>query len=171
MGLGQSLLSALAMALLGTIVLGVNTNTADNGSVIERTEFEIMGTSIGISTIERATGLAYDESTVNADVSTAASCTPLASLGPDFGETSDSTFDDFDDYNNMTKTVNSDGSSTLRTAEFHVLGKVQYVQMSGDTVVASVGQTYHKLLTVTVWSKSMPDTLTFQTIYSYWYFR
>ena len=82
MGLGQSMLSVIALALLGTIMLGVNRNTADNGSVIERTEYEIMATSIGISTIEKATGLAYDENTVNADVSFATSCTPLASLGP-----------------------------------------------------------------------------------------
>ncbi len=159
------------MALLGTIMLGVNRNTADNGSVIERTEYEIMATSIGISTVEKATGLAYDENTVNSDIASAMSCTPLASLGPDIGETSDSTFDDFDDYNNFNKIVNPDGASTMQTAEFHLQGKVQYVQLSGDSVVTSVGQTYHKLLTVRVWSKSMTDTLTFQTVYSYWYFR
>jgi hypothetical protein len=152
-------------------MLGVNRNTADNGSVIERTEYEIMATSIGISAIERATGLAFDENTVNADVSAATSCTPLASLGPDIGETSDSTYDDFDDYNNLNKVINPDGASTMQTAEFRLRGRVQYVQMSGDSVVNSVGQTYHKLLTVRVWSKSMTDTLTFQTIYSYWYFR
>ncbi|RPH35756.1 hypothetical protein EHM92_05655 [bacterium] len=171
MGLGQSLLSVLALALLGTIILGVNRNTADNGSVIERTEFEIMATSIGISTIEKATGLAFDEKTVNSDVSVATSCTPLASLGPEIGETTDSTFDDFDDYHHFNKTVNPDASPTMKTAEFRLQGMVQYVQMSGDTVVTSAGQTYHKLLTVRVWSKSMTDTLTFQTIYSYWYFR
>jgi hypothetical protein len=171
MGLGQTLLSVLALALLGTIMLGVNRNTSDNGSVIERTEYEIMATSIGISTVEKATGLAYDENTVNSDIGSAMSCTPLASLGPDIGETSDSTFDDFDDYNNFNKIVNPDGASTMQTAEFHLQGRVQYVQLSGDSVVTSVGQTYHKLLTVRVWSKSMTDTLTFQTVYSYWYFR
>ncbi len=170
MGLGQSLLSVLAMVLLGTIVLGVNRNTADNGSVIERTEYEIMATSLGISAIERATGLSYDENTINADIGSAASCTPTASLGPEIGEV-DSTFDDFDDFNNYNKVVNPDGASTMRTAEFHIQGKVQYVSLSGDSLVVSMGQTYNKLLTVTVWSKSMPDTLQFQTVYSYWYFR
>lgn len=171
MGLGQSLLSVLAMALLGTIVLGVNRNTADNGSVIERTEYEIMATSIGISAIEKATGLAFDENTVNGDVNAPTSCTPLASLGPEVGETADSTFDDFDDYNNFDKIVNPDGFPTMQTAEFHLQGTVQYAEISGDSVVISAGQTYHKLLTVKVWSKSMSDTLTFQTVYSYWYFR
>ncbi len=170
MGLGQSLLSVLALALLGTIVLGVNRNTADNGTVIERTEYEIMATSLGISTVERATGLAFDENTVNSDIAAATACTPLASLGPEIGEV-DSTFDDFDDYNNYSKTVNPDASPTMKTAEFHVQGKVQYVQLSGDSLVTSAGQTYHKLLTVKVWSKSMSDTLSFQTVYSYWYFR
>jgi hypothetical protein len=170
MGLGQSLLSVLAMTLLGTIVLGVNRSTADNGSVIERTEYEIMATSIGISTIERATGMSFDELTINADIGAATSCTPLASLGPEIGEI-DSTFDDFDDFNNYNKVVNSDASPTMKTAEFHVVGKVQYMQISGDSLVASAGQTYNKLLTIKVWSKSMTDTLQFQTVYSYWYFR
>lgn len=169
MGLGQSLLSVLALALLGTIVLGVNRNTADNGSVVERTEYEIMGTSLGISTIERATGLAFDENTVNADVSAPTSCTPHASLGPEVGEV-DSTFDDFDDFNNYNKLVMGD-SLKFRSADFRIQGRVQYVQISADTIVTSIGQTYHKLLTITVSSRFMPDTLQFQTIYSYWYFR
>jgi hypothetical protein len=169
MGLGQTLLSVIALALLGTIVLGVNRNTADNGTVIERTEYEIMATSLGISIIERATGLAYDENTVNSDISAATSCTPVASLGPEIGEV-DSTFDDFDDYSGYNKLVLGD-SLRFKSADYHILGRVQYVQVSGDSLVASAGQTYNKLLTINVWSSFMPDTLKFQTVYSYWYFR
>ncbi len=169
MGLGQTLLSVIALALLGTVVLGVNTNSSDNGSAIERTEYEIMGTSLGISAIERATGLAFDENTVNADVSAATSCTPLASLGPELGEV-DSTFDDFDDFNGYNMLVVGD-SMKFRSADFRICGSVSYVQISADSVVASAGQTYHKLLTIRVSSSFMPDTLQFQTIYSYWYFR
>jgi len=169
MGLGQSLLSVLAMALLGTIVLGVNRTTADNGTIIERTEYEIMGSSLGISTIERATGLAFDKNTVNSDISAATSCTPTASLGPEIGEV-DSTYDDFDDFNGYNKTVLGD-SLRFKSADFHILGTVQYVTVSGDSLVVSAGQTYSKLLTIRVWSSFMPDTLKFQTVYSYWYFR
>ena len=169
MGLGQSMLSVLALALLGTIVLGVNRNTADNGTVIERTEYEIMATSLGISIIERATGMAFDENTINADISAATSCTPLASLGPEVGEV-DSTFNDFDDFHGYNKMVYGD-SVKFKSADYHVLGNVKYVQLSGDSIVASAGQTYHKLLTITVLSRYMPDTLRFQTVYSYWYFR
>jgi len=169
MGLGQSLLSVLAMALLGTIVLGLNRNTADNGTVIERTEYEIMATSLGTSIVERATGLAFDENTVNSDISAATSCTPLASLGPEIGEV-DSTYDDFDDFNGYNKLVKGD-SLKFKSADYHILGTVQYVQVSGDSISVSAGQTYNKLLTIKVWSSFMPDTLKFQTIYSYWYFR
>jgi MSHA pilin protein MshD len=169
MGLGQSLLSALALALLGTIVLDVNWNTADNGSVIERTEYEIMATSLGTSVIERATGLAYDENTINSDISSATSCTPVASLGPEIGEV-DSSYDDFDDFNGYNKVIVGD-SLKFKSADFHITGTVQYVQLSGDSVVVSAGQTYNKLLTIRVWSSFMPDTLKFQTVYSYWYFR
>ncbi len=45
------------------------------------------------------------------------------------------------------------------------------MSISGDSLVVSMGQTYNKLLTVKVWSKTMSDTLQFQTVYSYWYFR
>jgi hypothetical protein len=155
--------------MLGTIVLGVNHNTADNGDVIERSEYEIMATSLGISTIERATGLAFDKNTVNADISTPVSCTPLASLGPEIGET-EPTFNDFDDYHGFNRMVMGD-STTFRSADYRIRGNVKYVQLSGDSVVTSVGQTYHKLLTIRVSSPFMRDTLEFQTIYSYWYFR
>ena len=169
MGLGQSMLSILAPALLGTVVLGVNRNTADTGSVIERTEYEIMATSLGISIIERATGMAFDKNTISADISAATSCTPLASLGPEFGEV-DSTFNDFDDFHGFNTTVYGD-SLKFKSADYRVTGNVKYVQMSGDSIVASAGQTYHKLLTITVSSRYMPDTLQFQAVYSYWYFR
>jgi hypothetical protein len=169
MGLGQSLLSVLALALLGTIVLGVNRNTADNGTVIERTEYEIMATSLGTSVIERATGLAFDENTINSDVSSAMSCTPPASLGPEIDEV-DSTYDDFDDFNGYNNVVAGD-SLKFKSADYHILGTVQYVQLSGDSLVVAAGQTYNKLLTIKVWSSYMPDTLKFQTVYSYWYFR
>ena len=81
MGLGQSMLSVLAMALLGTIVLGVNRNTADNGTVIERTEYQIMATSLGISTSSGRPASPSTRTPSTADVATATSCTPLASLG------------------------------------------------------------------------------------------
>ncbi len=169
MGLGQSLLSVLALVLLGVIVLGVNRNTADNGTVIERTEYEIMATSLGTSIIERATGLSFDEVTINADIGSPTSCTPTGTLGPDAGEV-DSTYDDFDDFNGYNKLVSGD-SLKFKSADYHILGTVQYCQVSGDTVIASASQTYNKLLTIRVWSSFMPDTLKFQTVYSYWYFR
>ena len=73
----------------------------------------------------------------------------------------DSTFDDFDDYNGYNKIGERRMPSTFRSADFHVLGKVEYVQVSGDSVSTSASQTYHKLLTIRVSSRFMPDTLQF----------
>jgi hypothetical protein len=48
---------------------------------------------------------------------------------------------------------------------------VDYVDISGGTVVTSGARTYHKRLRVVVSSPYLEDTLRFSTVYSYWYFR
>ena len=67
MGLGQMLLTILAIAMLGTLMLTVNTNTMDSGEAIEQSEYRIMATSLGISMLERANGLSFDENTISAE--------------------------------------------------------------------------------------------------------
>ena len=56
MGLGQMLLSVLAMALLGGVMLMMNNTTLDSGSSVETTEYVIMANSLGISQMEQALG-------------------------------------------------------------------------------------------------------------------
>ena len=167
MGLGQSLMSLLALGLLGTILLIMNTNTLDSGSSVETTEYLIMANSLGISQLERASGLAFDENTVSGNVSSPSGLTLV--LRKEFGET-EATFDDFDDYNGFSRWVTGD-SIFFRSADFLVLDSVDYVTISGNAVVNSASRTYHKRLRVWVSSPFMRDTLQFSTVYSYWYFR
>jgi hypothetical protein len=167
MGLGQTMLSVLAFGLLGTVLLMMSTNTLDSGGDVEATEYVIMATSLGISQLERASGMAFDEHTIAADVSSEAGFT--ASLGTEGGEV-EATFDDFDDFDGFDKPIAGD-SVFFRTADFLVQNSVDYVTISGNTVVHSFSRTYHKRLRVWVSSPFMRDTLTFSTIYSYWYFR
>jgi hypothetical protein len=167
MGLGQSLLGVLALGLLGTVILMMNTNTLDSGSSVESTEYIIMGTSLGISQLERASGKAFDENTVSSDIASVTSLT--SALGKESGET-EATFDDFDDYNGFTKQVNGD-TVNFRSADFLIRDSVDYVSISGNAVAKSASRTYHKRLRVWVSSPFMRDTLQFSTVYSYWFFR
>jgi len=167
MGLGQSLLGVLALGLLGTVILMMNTNTLDSGSSVESTEYIIMGTSLGISQLERASGKAFDENTVSSDIGGVTFLT--AALGKESGET-EATFDDFDDYNGFTKWVNGD-TVNFRSANFFICDSVDYVTISGSAVATSASRTYHKRLRVWVSSPFMRDTLQFSTVYSYWFFR
>jgi len=167
MGLGQMMLSVFALALLGTAILMMNNTVMDSGSAIETTEYFIMATSLGISQIESASGKAFDENTVSSDISSEASLT--VNLGKETGET-EATFDDYDDFNGFSKWVNGD-TVNFRSANFFIKDSVDYVTVTGNTVVGSSARTYHKRLRVWVSSPFMKDTLKFSSIYSYWYFR
>lgn len=167
MGLGQTLLTILALAMLGTLMLTVNRNTLDNGQAIEQSEYRIMASSLGISALERAQGMAFDQNTVSSDISGTSSLT--ATLGPESGET-EATFNDFDDFNGYSKWVLGNAIS-FRSADYFVRDSVDYVTISSDQIVHSVGRTYHKRIRVWVSSPFLQDTLMFQSVYSYWYFR
>jgi hypothetical protein len=167
MGLGQTLLTILAMAMLGTLMLTVNTNTMDNGDSLEQSEYRIMASSLGISMLERASGLSFDQNTVSSDISSPSSLT--ATLGPESGEM-EATFNDFDDYNGFSKNVLGN-AITFRSADFRLWSRVEYVAIVGDSVSTSLARTYHKRLQIWVGSPFMRDTLQFSTVYSYWYFR
>jgi hypothetical protein len=167
MGLGQTMLSIFAMALLGTVILMMNNSALGSGTAVETTQYLIMATSLGISQIESASGKAFDQNTVSSDIASPASLT--VNLGPETGET-EATFNDYDDYNGFTKWVNGD-TVNFRSANFLVQDSVDYVSLSGNTIVKSSARTYHKRLRVWVSSPSMQDTLQFSSIYSYWYFR
>ena len=74
------------------------------------------------------------------------------------------TFNDFDDYNDYTGV-----DSTMPSAIFNFTCKVNYVN-DNDLDGTTNSQTFHKKITVRVWSKSMKDTIVMSSIYSYWNF-
>jgi MSHA pilin protein MshD len=163
MGTGQTLLTIMATMMLGRLILSVNTGTAESGAAIEMSAYRITGTSLGTSILEEASGMAFDEATVASDINS----TSLLSttLGPESGEVYPD-FDDYDDFNGLTK-VDSLQSSAVFTTKV----KVEYVSISGSAIVVSATPTYNKRITVKVSSPSMTDTLKFYDVYSYWYFR
>lgn len=175
MGLGQTLLTIMGLILMGRLILSINTTTLDVGFTKDMSEYRITGTSLGTSMLEKASNLAYDEKSVDAAISSTSGFTSASSLGRESGETNENTFDDIDDYNNYTSTDTLSSSATFRTK-----GKVEYVSVISNVITVSSSPTYAKRLTVEVTSDYLidysvnpprPDTLRFQQIFSYWYFR
>jgi hypothetical protein len=164
----QMILALGAMILLTILIMNVNKNSLSVEDVMYDSNFGITATSIASSVIEDASKKRFDnifyvDSNTVYDVN---DFTPAADLGVDSGEviTDPKTFNDFDDYDNYA-TVDS----TMPSAVFNVLCKVNYVN---DTALddSTNAQTFHKKITVKVWSRSMRDTMRMSSIYSYWNF-
>lgn len=156
------LLTAGAVVLIGLTVSTVQRNFANHGFILQQTEIGIYKVSLGMSILEEAMGKAFDENTIDTDVSDVSSIT--SSLGKESGETY-ATFDDFDDYNNYSTTLGIQGVDSLS-----VRCKVVYVDPSNPNGTSTL-RTWHKKITVNVWGTVQADTLTFNHIFSYWSFR
>lgn len=177
MGLGQTLLTILALMLMGRLILTVNRTTLDSGFSKDIAEYRISATSLGTSLMESANALAFDEATVDTFLlsTQSSSLTDTSSFGPDVGETSAALFDDIDDYDGYTRV-----DTLTNSAIFNITGKVEYLDVSGNTLSITSAKKFNKLITVYVTSDFLvdysvypvkPDTLKFQQIFSYWYFR
>jgi hypothetical protein len=177
MGLGQTLLTIMALMLMGRLILTVNTTTLDAGFTKDMSEYRITATSLGTSLLEHANSLSFDEATVDTFLlaSQIASLTAAASFGPETGETTYSLFDDIDDFHNFSRIDTLENSAIFKTR-----GYIQYLQISGSIMSTTTTKTFNKLVTVYVTSDYLvdysvdpprPDTLTFKSVFSYWYFR
>lgn len=163
MNTGQTLLTIIAIVLLGSNVVSINRTFSQHGVILQQTEIGIFGISLGMSIIEESQGKAYDKNTLD---SLALSTNELSStLGKEAGETTRDTFDDFDDYNGWTDTVHIQGVDAFKR-----WGTVCYVDTS-DLDGSSGSRTWHKKLTVFVKADNAQDTVKMSYIFSYWSFR
>jgi hypothetical protein len=163
----QMLLALGAAILLSITILITNKNILLTEDVLYDSNFEITATSIGTSIIEDASKKKFDEVTDTMAIDKTLPLTSPDLLGTEPGEDPDNRqeFDDFDDYNGYTFV-----DSTMPTALFNYKCTVQYIDET-DTDKPINKKSFHKKLTIKVWSKSMKDTVWQSTIYSYWYFR
>lgn len=177
MGLGQTLLTIMALMLMGRLILMVNTSTLDTGFTKDMAEYRITATSLGTSLLESANNFAYDEATVDTFLtpSQASSLTAESDFGPDAGETDVSLFDDVDDFDEYTKI-----DTLSNSAIFQIHGQVDYLEISGSVMSITTSKKFNKLITIYVTSDYLvdysvdpprPDTLKFESVFSYWYFR
>ena len=164
----QMLLVLGAMILLSLLIMNVSKNTLSTEDVMYNSNFGITATSIGVSIIEDASKKRFDnifyvDSTAVYDVS---HFTASVDLGVDSGETitDASTFNDFDDYNGFTGI-----DSTMPSAIYNFSSNVYYIdEMDPDGSINT--QSFHKKITVRVWSNSMKDTMVMSSVFSYWSF-
>ena len=162
----QMLLALVAMILLTITIQNVNNKTLYTQETMYNSNFEITATSLASSIIEDAGKKRFDHVFYSGDsvVTDVNSFTPAYALGVDSGEvaTNRFTFSDFDDYNGYV-TVDS----TMPSAIYHLSCRVAYVDRAYPDVAINT-QSWHKKITVRVWSESMPDTIAMSTIFSYW---
>ena len=156
------LLTAGAVVLIGLTVSSVQKNFSNNGFIFQQMEIGIYKVSLGTSILEEAMGRAFDENSLETDISSLSSLT--GALGKESGEVYPE-FDDFDDYNGLRTTLATEGVDSLFT-----LCKVVYVDPTNPDGSSS-SRTWHKKIVVKVWGSVEPDTLTFQHVFSYWSFR
>ena len=152
------------MILFSSVMLRVNTNSLENTDTVYNSKFAILGTSLANSIIEEASDKAFDENTVDNSITDSTYLTPPSSLGREDGEVYPH-FNDVDDFNGYTRT-----DSTMPSAVFHLICKVEYVSTLNPDVVSS-SCTWSKRITVSVYSSSMSDTLKLSSLYTYWTFR
>lgn len=170
MNSGHSMMAVGAMLLLSVTILGLNGKFLNTSNVLYNTKFGVLAVSLGTSIIEEANGKAFDLAVSGDAITQLSQLTSPTGLGPASGEVYPN-FNDFDDFNNFTKTV-----TNMPSAVFTLRCKVYYVSESDPSVISSV-RTWHKRIDVFVTSPSMlnadnqMDTVKLSSVYSYWYFR
>ncbi|HEX9739349.1 MAG TPA: hypothetical protein VGA29_01130 [Ignavibacteriaceae bacterium] len=164
----QMILALGAMILLTILITNVNKNSLHTEDVMYDSNFGITATSIASSIIEDASKKRFDHIyyTDSTAVYNVNNFTPAANLGIDSGEVAANsrTFNDFDDYDGYTGV-----DSTMPSAVFNFSSIVNYINANDPDATLNV-QSFHKKITVKVWSESMKDTMIMSSIYSYWSF-
>lgn len=168
MNSGHSMLAVGAMLLLAVSILGINGKIVRTKETLNDTKFAVLAVSLGTSVIEEASGKPFDLAVTGDAITDLSQLTAPTGLGPATGEVYPN-FNDFDDFNGLTKIVTKMPSADT----FKIFCKVKYVTEGNPSVVSSV-RTWHKRIDVSVISNNMfraEDTIRLSSVYSYWYFR
>ncbi len=163
MNTGQMILTMGAMIFLSAMVLRVNTVSLQNTSTLYDSKYDILALSIGNTMLEEISKKAFDEKTIGNTLTKESKLTSKKLLGPE-NETR-SNFDDIDDYNGY-----SFVDSTMPSAKYRVSCSVDYVSDTNPDKIVS-DRKWTKKITIKITSKSMRDTVTVSSLYSYWVFR
>jgi hypothetical protein len=154
MNLGQILLIVLALALLATLQLTINSSILRASLVTMDSEARIDAISIAQAMIDEINSKSFDSSTVTKVVHFTSQLTPQNRFGPEGSELtvpaydqepfkSQTVFNDIDDYHGYTRL---DHSSTLGL--FFVRDSIIYVTSTNQDVYSATPTWYKKILVV-----------------------
>ncbi len=175
MNTGQMLITIGAIFLLSMVILNINRGLITTNTTMIDNRYGILGVSLATSTIEKATGKAFDENTDSVSVNSVNSLTNVNQLGLDNSESRNNPdgfndFDDYDCYRTNPKVDSLEFEGTGRKILFHTYCRVDYVSSSNpNTRINQRG--WHKRIIVSVISPGMTDTIKMSSVYGYWYFR
>ena len=168
MNTGQTMLTMGAMMLLSFLVLRFNSIHLTSAQASYNSKFGIVATSLANSLIEEAKDKAYDEVALDSTVTITSANNFSTTLGKDAGEAYPD-FDDFDDYNNLyhLDSLSLRNPQTGAPTSFEIRSIVEYVNDVTPDVKSGI-KTYHKKMTVSVFSSAMMDTVKLSTVFSFW---
>ena len=176
MGTGQTLLTIVAIVLLGTNVISVNRTFTQHGMILQQTEIGLFGVSLATSLLEEARGKAFDKYSLVGFPQYLTQLTPVDSLGPEPGELRED-YNDFDDYNWMKQGPHRDSvvvrADTIKIPDVDTFirwAKVCYVDTTHPDDYKDA-RTWMKKLTVYVKGRATQDTLQMSYLFSNWSFR
>ncbi len=179
MNLGQTIITLGAFVLMSTVILGMNTSFVENGKSIDEAQHGIMSLSLATSYLELASGLPFDEKTIDQFYINPGDLTSPGQLGTEadsIAEVDVSSFDDFDDFNDYEEIVVIGGPAgvpdSMRSGSYYKLLFDVYYVSSADVNAKSPNRTFLKRLDVKV-LRIFPegkDTVKASHIMGYWHF-
>ncbi|HSD63628.1 MAG TPA: hypothetical protein VLB50_07510 [Ignavibacteriaceae bacterium] len=161
MSSGHQILTIACIVLFSVLVLNFYSSNTQKILQMHSSKSIIVANGLAQSLIEEIQTKAFDEKTINKPVWNTASLTSTGILGKDSGENLNTQFDDIDDYDGYTKSIDID-----KVGEFEMSVDVFYVEQLNPDVPSST-QTYSKMVKVNISNESLSDTLHFQQVISY----
>ncbi len=168
MNTGQTMLAMGAMMLLSFLVLRFNSIHLTSAQASYNSKFGIVATSLANSLIEEAKDKAFDAVALDTTKTINSAADFSTTLGKEGGEVYPN-FNDFDDYNNLlyVDSLSLKNPQTGAGTKFEIRSKVVYVSETNPDVTSSI-KTYHKKMSVSVFSTAMMDTVKLETVFSFW---
>ncbi len=157
--MNQSFLALGAIIILALTSLRFNSTILNNTTVEVENKVSLTAFSLADDMIEVIKEKSFDETTIQFPTTNINSLTPVASLGPETGETID-TFDDVDDFNGYSKLI-----SAPHAEDYTISCKIEYVDGDDPDEVNS-SPTFDKKATITVTSPYLRYPLSLSYIFT-----
>lgn len=177
MSSGQIIITMGALILLSVAMLNVNRTLNHSDISLAQNRYRLEALSLLTSYIEQASQQFFDEAST--DTSSAKNLADFSlpdNLG--FESNDNQKIDDFDDYHNYTQ-LDTGQSGVIFQGKFIV----EYVELSGTSVIISSQREYHKRMTIYITDAYTPpllykyengnkirDTLQISFVQSYWFY-